>query len=167
MGMELVPEMSENLLILMQLLARENFIEHRHSSEMLKEAISFAAFIHSRLVLHKSAKESTQISPTYLSVNCLMSVPSPTSVSSHCLLLHSVCVSCLTFKIPCSERGWVGKLKCAEVLKEENNKPLLPVQNVIQQVSEAHWYTRMTVLKLINEPTEVTQNDYKFSFIFI
>jgi hypothetical protein len=25
----------------------------------------------------------------------------------------------------------------------------------------------MTVLKLINEPTEVTQNDYKCSFIYI
>jgi len=99
MGMELVPEMSENLHILTRLLARENFIEHRHSSEMLKEAISFAAFIHSRLVLHKSAKESAQISPTCLSINYLMSVPSPTPISSHHLLLHSVCVSCLTFKI--------------------------------------------------------------------
>jgi len=68
MGTELAPEMSENLHILTQLFAQENFIEHRHSSKMLKEAISFAAFIHSRWVLHKSAKESTQISPTYLPI---------------------------------------------------------------------------------------------------
>ena len=179
MKTELVPEMSENIHILKQLFTQENLIEDRHSSKMLKEAISFAAFIHSRLVLHKSAKESTQISPTCLSINCLMSVSSPTPIRSH-NLLHSVCVcvcvcvvcACVrerereTFKIPCSERGWDGKLKCVEILNEENNKPL-PLQSVIQQVSEAHWYTRMTVLKLINEPTEVTQNYDKCSFIYI
>lgn len=51
-----------------------------------------------KMVLHKSAKESTQISPTYLSINFLMSVPSPTPVSSHHLLLHSVCV-CLVWHL--------------------------------------------------------------------
>ena len=91
MKTELVPEMSENIHILKQLFTQENLIEDRHSSKMLKEAISFAAFIHSRLVLHKSAKESTQISPTCLSINCLMSVSSPTPIRSH-NLLHSVCV---------------------------------------------------------------------------
>jgi len=53
------------------------------------------------------------------------------------------------------------------ILKEENNKPPLPLQNVIQQVSEAHWYTRMTVLKLINEWIEVTKNDDKCGFVYI
>ena len=165
MGMELVPETSENLHILTRLSGRKNFIEHRHSSKMLKEAISFAAHIQYGLVIHKSAKEWTQICSTYLSVSCLTSVSSPTPISSHHLHLHSLFVSCLTFKVPWSERGWVGILKCVEILKEENNKPPVLLLDVIQQVFEAHWFARMTVLKLIYELTEVTQNDDKCSFI--